>query len=291
MSDAKVPHAVPSEPPVILTAENRIEKFLEDNFKKIALMLLLVVALLAVWFVSRHFAAQRELEAAQQFTSAMSVEDCDVVVQKHPGSTAAGNALLQKAGLLWQQEKKSSSIETLQEFLKTQPEHKLRASASVALGSQQAAIGEVDAARTTLETFLKNSPQSELAPAADIQLGDLLLQDGKNEEATKHYDSLLQKYPGKMAMFNQALDERQQLMGSGLPQIEVDGPPPAPKPEPAALQPPQIIAPPMLPPAAAPAPVPPPAATPPQAALPSPATPVKPVPPAAKVKAKSKSKS
>jgi len=230
MRDTKPSPAGSPIPPPGLTAENRIEQFLEENFKKIMVALLLVAAVLAGVFTSRHFAAKRNLEAAERFASATGVEDCDVVIQKYPGSTAAGNALLQKADLLWHQGKKESSIAALQEFLKTQPSHKLRASAAVALGTKQAAIGDVAAGRETLEAFLKSNPQSELAPAADIELGDLLWQEGKDAEAKKHFDSLLQKYPGKMAMFNQALEERQQLMGSGLPQKEVAGPPPAPKP-------------------------------------------------------------
>lgn len=230
MADTKPFHAVASAQPAALTAENRIEQFLEDNFKKIMLGLLVVALVLAGVFASRHFAARRNLEAAEKFASAAGVEDCDVVIQKYPGSIAAGNALLQKADLLWQQGKKESSIDALKEFLKSLPNHKLRASAAIALGTKQAAIGDRDAGRATLEGFLKSNPQSELAPAADIQLGDLLWQEGKDAETKKHFDSLLQKYPGKMAMFNQALEERQQLMGSGLPQKEVAGPPPAPKP-------------------------------------------------------------
>lgn len=239
MPDSKPFPAAASPPPAGPTAENRVEQFLEENFKKLMLALLLVAAVLAGVFASRHFAERRDHEAAEKFASAVSVEDCDVLIQKYPGSTAAGNALLQKADLLWRQGKKESSIAALQEFLKSVPSHNLRASATVALGTKQAALGERDAARQTLEGFLKDSPQSELAPAADIQLGDLLWQEGKDAEAKKHFDSLLQKYPGKMAMFNQALEERQQLMGSGLPQKEVAGPPPAPKSAPKpALAPP-----------------------------------------------------
>lgn len=284
MSDAKTFPAAPSAPPAVLTAENRIEKFLEENFKKVMLALLLLAVALAGLFASRHFAARRNLEAAEKFSSSMGVEDCDVVIQKYPGSTAAGNALLQKADLLWRQGKKESSIAALQEFLKSLPSHKLRASATVALGTKQAAIGDKDAARATFDGFLKTSAQSELAPAADIQLGDLLWQEGKSDEAKKHYDSLLQKYPGKMAMFNQALEERQQLMGSGLPQKEVDGPPPAPKPAPVppTFQPPKITLPLLTPPGAGPSPgtaVPASAATPPvQVPVPAPVTAPPPAP-------------
>ncbi len=295
MTNEKSLHAVPSDPPVVLTAESRIEKFLEKNFRKVVLALLLVVMLLTGLFTSRHFTAQRNLEAAEKFSSSTSVEDCDVVIQKYPGSTAAGNSLLQKADLLWQQGKKQSSIDALQEFLKSLPSHNLRDSATIALGTKQAAMGDKDAARATFENFLKSSPQDELAPAADIQLGDLLWQEGKDEEARKHFESLLQKYPGKMSMFTQALDERQQLMGSGLPQTEVAGPPPAPKPAPPAFELPQITAPPLLPPGATAPPVPSAEATPPPTQAPEP-TPPAPTPtptptPAPKTKIKSKPKS
>lgn len=249
MPDAKslVPAAQP--PPPTATVESRIEKFLEENFKKIMIALLLVAALLAAWFASRHFTARRNLEAAEKFAAAAGVEDCDVVIQKYPGTAAAGNALLQKADLLWQQGKKQSSIDTLQEFIKNHPSNNLRPAAVIGLGTKQAAIGDKEAARATFDGFLKTFPQSELAPAAEIQLGDLLWQEGKDDEAKKIWDSLLQKYPGKMAMFTQALDERLQLMGSGLPQKEVDGPPPPPKPAevPPAMQPPKITLPPLIP--------------------------------------------
>ncbi len=241
-----------SAPPVVPTAENRLEEFLDNHFRKTVVAILLLLLVIAGFLASRHFAARRELEAAQMFSAATGVEDCDLVVQKYPGSVAAGNALLQKAELLWQQGKKASSIAALEEFLKTLPSHQLRSSAALALGTKQAALGEKDAARATFESFLKDHPKSELAPAADIQLGDMLWQEGKAAEAKKHFDSLLQKYPGNMAMFNQALEERQQLMGSGLPQKEVAGPPPPPAPKPApvppALQPPQITVPSLLPP-------------------------------------------
>lgn len=239
MPDSKPIPAAASTPPHGLAVENRVEKFLEENFKKIMVALLLLAAVLAGVFVTRHFAAKRDLEAAEMFASAAGVEDCDALIQKYPGSIAAGNALIEKADLLWQQGKKESSIAALQEFLKSQPAHRLSAAAAIALGSKQVAIGEKAAGRATLEGFLKDNPQSELAPAADIQLGDLLWQEGKDAEAKKHFDSLLQKYPGKMSVFNQALEERQQLMGAGLPQKEVAGPPPAPKspPKPAVARP------------------------------------------------------
>jgi tetratricopeptide (TPR) repeat protein len=229
--------------------ESRIERYLEENFKKIMLALVVVAVLLAAWFTSRHFTARRNLEAAERFAAATGVEDCDVVIQKYAGTPAAGNALLQKADLLWQEGKKQSSIDALQEFIKNNPSHSLRPAATIGLGTKQAAIGDKDAARTTMEGFLKLYPKSELAPAAEIQLGDLLWQEGKDAEAKKLFESLLQKYPGRMTMFTQALDERQQLMGSGLPQKEVEGPPPPPKPAtvPPAMQPPKITLPPLIP--------------------------------------------
>lgn len=259
MPDPTSPPAAPSAPPETLLPVSGFEKFLEDNFKKIMLALLLLALVVAAVFVSRYLSAQKEQEAAEYFTSASTVEDCDLVVQKHPGTAAAGNALLIKADLLWQDGKKESSINALQDFLKTQPKHKLRDTATLALGTKQFALGEKDAARATFEGFLKNSPQSELAPSADIHLADILWQEGKVDEAKKHYESLLKKYPGKMGAFNQALDDRLALMGAGLPQKEVDAPAPLPKPaitEPPTLKTPELSLPSGLPTSGTPSPAP-----------------------------------
>ena len=211
--------------------ESKIEQFLDRNFKTIMLgLVLLAIALLALG-VKRYFIHQTELEASERFTSATNVEDCDFVIQKYSGSRAAGNALLMKAGLLWDQGKKESSIAALQEFVKNYNSHSLQAHTLLALASKQAALGENDAARQTCDTLLKNYPQSDVAAAAQIQLGDLLWKEGKIDDAKKLFESLPQKYPSNMTVFYDSVTQRLELMAAGLPMQEVDGPPPAPKSE------------------------------------------------------------
>ena len=281
------PSVAQSQPPAMALPQSQLEQFLERNFKSIMLGFAALAVALAVFFIMRYMSAQKEQEAAEKFTAAMGVEDCDVVVQKYPGSAAAGNALLMKANFLWSQDRKDTSIATLQEFVRSYGSHKLHASGLLGLATKQAAVGDKSAARATLDELLKKYPKSELAPAADIQIADLFWAEGKTDEAKKQLDSLLQKYPGNMTAFNQAVDERVQLLNAGLPMKEVDGPPkpkpvPTPGPAPAGITPmkaPEIK---MPAPGALPAPAPAapakPAATPtPAPPAPSPATATPPV--------------
>lgn len=211
--------------------ESKIEQFFDRNFKTIMLGLVLLAVVLLALGVKRYFSHQAELEASERFTSATNVEDCDFVIQKYAGSRAAGNALLMKAGLLWDQDKKESSIAALQEFVKNYNSHSLQAHTLLALASKQAALGENDAARQTCDTLLKNYPQSDVAAAAQIQLGDLLWKEGKIDDAKKLFESLPQKYPNNMTVYYDSVTQRMELMAAGLPMQEVDGPPPAPKSE------------------------------------------------------------
>lgn len=212
-------------------SESKLEQFLDRNFKSIMLVMVLLAVVLLALGVKRYFSHQAELEAAERFTAADSVSDCDFVIQKYSGSIPAGNALLMKAGLLWDQGKKESSIEVLKEFVKDYKTHTLHPQSLLALASKQASLGENDAARQTCDTLLKTYPQSEMAPAAQIQLGDLLWQEGKIDEAKKLFESLPQKYPNNMTVFYNTVMQRLDLMVAGLPMKEVDGPPPALKPE------------------------------------------------------------
>lgn len=209
--------------------ESKTEQFLDKNFKTIMLGLALLAVVLLALGVRRYFSHQTEVEASERFTSATNVADCDFVIQKYSGSIAAGNAMLMKAGLLWDQGKKESSIGVLQEFVKNSNSHSLHAQTLLALASKQAALGENDAARQTCDTLLKTHPQSEVAAAAQIQLGDLLWKEGKIDDAKKLFESLPQKYPNNMTVFYDSVTQRLELMAAGLPMTEVDGPPPAPK--------------------------------------------------------------
>lgn len=286
MSDIKANPAAP-EIPAGPAPASPVEQFLEANFKKIIIALAAVVLLLLVMGVSRHFSRQTELEAAQAFTAAKTVEDCDVVAQRYAGTQAAGNAVLLKAALLWDAGKKESSVAALQEFIKNQPEHLLLPTAKVALGSKQASLGDNDAARKTLESVVHDHPKTESAAIAQAELGDLLWADGKVDEARKVYMDLPRNYPGSPVVA--AVDQRIKMIDAGLPSKEVDAPPPPPKPAEApktALPPipglsttPTINVPSLLPPGA---PAPPPSA--PAAPKPeekAPATPPAPAPPAA----------
>jgi predicted negative regulator of RcsB-dependent stress response len=227
MPDAKPNPAAP-ETPAGPAPASPVEQFLEANFKKIIIALAAVVLLLLVMGVSRHFSRQTELEASQKFTSAKTVEDCDVVAQQYAGTQAAGNAVLLKATLLWDAGKKESSVAALQDFIKNQPDHLLLPNARVSLGSKQASLGDNDAARKTLEAVVHDYPKTESAAAAQTELGDLLWAEGKVDEAKKVYTDLPRNYPG--SPFVIAVDQRIKMIDAGLPSKEVDAPPPPPKP-------------------------------------------------------------
>lgn len=214
------PDTLADQPPV-----NPVEQFLEKNFKKIVIALVLVVALLVVVGLSKHFSSETERAAAEAFASAKTVEDCDVIAQKYAGTQATGNALLLKATLLWDAGKKESSVAALQDFIKNHASHPLLSHAQVSLGSKQASLGEKDAARKTLEAVVSNHPKSEAAAAAQAMLGDMLWADGKADEAKKLFIDLPRNYPG--SPFIAEGEQRIKMMDAGLPTKEVD-PPPAP---------------------------------------------------------------
>ncbi|WP_050028603.1 tetratricopeptide repeat protein [Verrucomicrobium sp. BvORR034] len=219
-----------SAPEIDLTPppQGKVEEFLEQHIKKILVGVALLAVVLLTVAISRHFKHKTEVEAAERFTAASTIEDCDVVIAKYPGSTAAGNALLLKADLLWKEGKKETSTEVLQEFVKSHAQHTLHASALLALGSKQMALGDKDGAAQSFETLKKSHSASELLPAADIYSADILWADGKPTEAKALLEGMLSRYPGKMTAFTNQVDERIKMIDAGLPQTEVD-PPPAPK--------------------------------------------------------------
>jgi len=274
------------------------EKFLEDNFRKIVWLFIILVASLIAYGFIHHQNTLKANEAAEKFTSVKTVEDCDVVISSYAGTNAAANALLAKADLLWEQNKKTSAVDALKEFTTKHASHPLAVQALLGLGSKLDAMGDHKEAQAIFERITREFPSSEAAPLAHVRLGDLLWADGKAEDAKKAYEDLAVKFPD-LPEFQSISQERLDWIAAALPTKEVD-PPPAPKvePKPAAALPaipgmPQInlkpaeggigatIAPPAMLPPPAPAAVTPAVPAPQPAAAPAPTPAASPAPPAA----------
>ncbi len=267
-----------------------MEKFLEDNARKLVWLFIIAVVAIIAFGVIKHQNTLKANEAAEAFTGAKTVEDCDLVISRYPGSNAAANALLLKADLLWDQNKKSSAVEALKEFTTKDASNPLAVFALLGLGSKLDAMGETKEAQAIFERITNEFASSEAAPLAQVRLGDLLWAQGKTNEAKKAYEELAVKFPD-MPGFQTISQNRLGWIAASLPTKEVDAPP-APKvePKPAAAAPglPNIklnaansgigatIAPAVVPAPAAPAPA---AATMPAPAVTKPAAPTTPASP------------
>lgn len=215
-----------------------MEKFMEDNARKILWLFIIVVVALCAYGVIRHQNTLKANEAAEEFTGAKTVDDCDVVISHHPGTNAAANALLLKADLLWDQNKKSSAVEALKEFVAKNANHPLAVYALLGLGSKLDAMGESKEAQAVFERITKEFASSEAAPLAQVRLGDLLWAQGKTDEAKKAYEDLSVKYPD-LPEFQTISQNRLGWIAAALPTKEVDAPP-APKVEPKAAAAPVV---------------------------------------------------
>ena len=206
------------------------EKFLEDNFRKLVWLFIIVVVALIAYGVIHHQNTLKANEAAEAATGAKTVEDCDLVISRYAGTTAAANALLLKSDLLWDQNKKSSSVEVLKEFTTKDAKHPLAVFALLGLGTKLDAMGESKEAQAVFERIVSEFASSEAAPLAQVRLGDLLWAQGKTDEAKKAYEDLAVKFPD-MAEYQTISRNRLGWIAASLPTKEVDAPP-APKVEP-----------------------------------------------------------
>ena len=204
-----------------------MEKFLEDNARKLVWLFIIAVISIIAFGVIKHQNTLKANEAAEAYTGAKTVEDCDLVISRYPGSNAAANALLLKADLLWDQNKKTSAVEALKEFTTKDASNPLAVFALLGLGTKLDAMGETKEAKAIFERITNEFASSEAAPLAQVRLGDLLWAQGKADEAKKAYEELAVKFPD-MPGFQTISQNRLGWIAASLPTKEVDAPP-APK--------------------------------------------------------------
>ena len=221
------PTTTPAVPTLAAAApESPLEKFLDRNFSKIIALVLLIAAAVVIVGILRHRSAEAATNAAVAATRASTPEDCDVVVAAHPGSTAAGNSLLKKANLLWDQNKKDSSLAVLREFTGSFSDHPFRLQGMASLATRLQEMGTLDEAKKLFEQIITDNPTHDLAGLSQLRVGDILWQQGKEAEAKKYYEELPRKFPG--SPFFEENASRLEWIGAGLPTKEVEPPKPPP---------------------------------------------------------------
>lgn len=208
-----------------------MEEFLENNFKKIALGCAAVAAIAVVTGVVRYMGSVKDLEASAAFAAAKTIEDYDIVIAERSGSNAAGNAMLAKADLLWQGNKKDSSIDVLNQFLSKHSNHPLKAQAELGLASKLDSIGKKAEAKAAFEKVIASNAGTDIAAVAQLRLGDLLWAEGKEDDAKAIYESLPAKFTNASTTILDQGESRLKWISAKLPTQEVDGPP-KPKEEP-----------------------------------------------------------
>ncbi len=220
-----IPAATPA--PVAAPEPTQLEAFLDQHFRKLLIGLGVLVLIMAVWALMSHRAHEANVAAAIAATQAKTPEDCDIVIAANPGTTAAGNAMLKKAKLAWDANKKDSSVAVLKDFVAKFKGHPLIVEGLTSLATRLENMGTYDEAQKIYEQILADYPSNAIAGLAQLRLGDILWHQGKEAEAKKMYEEMPRKFPG--SAFFEDHQTRLEWLGAGLPTKEVEGPkaPPA----------------------------------------------------------------
>ncbi len=129
--------------------------------------------------------ATREAAAIAAYAQAQVSTDYAAIVRDFPGTPAAGDALLQLAGLQRDDRKFNEEEATLARFLAEYPQHPMASLATIALGRSQDAQGRADDAIATLLGVVSRKPNSEAASMASLEAGRIAERKGDIEQARR----------------------------------------------------------------------------------------------------------
>jgi predicted negative regulator of RcsB-dependent stress response len=208
----------------MIEAATAFESFMEAHLKKVIYLVLAGVVATGAFAIIRHNQRTAAELAGAEATAAKTIDDCNVVLQKHKGTAAAGTALLTKAKLEWEQTKKDDAVKSLRSFVQDYTDHPFHVQGILALASRLESMGDKDAAeaQTLFEKITKEHKDHPAAALAQMRIGESLLASGKSDEAKAVFEELQRKFPSKE--FFDETAKRLDWIAAGLPTKEVDAP-------------------------------------------------------------------
>jgi TolA-binding protein len=205
----------------------------EQNRNKILIGFALATIIICAVLISGQLKRQKHLDAARAYSAALEkkeVASFDAVIIEHPGSLAAGNAMISKAELLSDQGKPEDARSTLETFVSDYSEHPRHAQGLFALGNLYHVSGDREKAADFYQQSIDAAPDAEMTPLARIRLGDLALEAGDKDAADQRYQESFTLHPGNR--FIDYAEEKIALLKVGNPPaVKRPAPEPEPKPE------------------------------------------------------------
>lgn len=212
------------------------DTFLERNQKLLGLLAVLAVIGAIGWIVFRGIEQGKEHSGGAALTQADNLEAYENVVKDYSGSTAAGSAKVLLADKQWADGQQDAAIETLRNFIASEPNHAALPAARASLGSKLASQGKTDEAVREFETLTTTPAARYIAPYALISLGDLAASSGDTEKAESHYQRVRTEFA--QSGFIDTANRRIASLKAKLP-VEID-PPAEPAPAEAPVTPPLL---------------------------------------------------
>jgi len=169
--------------------------FWENHWKKFAWGLAGIVVLILAVGAWKFWSQQVRASAESLLSEASTPEEWQAVVERYPGTTAAGNARLLLAENLRQNGDLTGAVRELEAMIAAQPAHPLVGAAWLTLGGVRQLEGSGTEALEAYRTASSRFPESYTAPLALVAEGRLLVEQGSPGEARAVWQSVAALYP------------------------------------------------------------------------------------------------
>lgn len=201
------------------------EKFLDQNYKKVVLAVLVVALAVSGVIIYQVLSEEKMRDSGSALVHAlhegMSAEGLNAVGDEYPGTHAAVTAGYLKAMLAWQEGRRDDGNALMEQFVTNAPTDEWKAQAAAVLGCSYMQTGKNEDAKRCFEMVV-NSGTALYAPVALLSLGDIARAANEPDKARAYYDEVLNKYPE--SSFSQQSDlmpgalARRELIGVTSPQ-------------------------------------------------------------------------
>jgi len=167
-----------------------------DQYRQTILLAAGIILLaLAIFGFYEYNHSRLIASAGAALAQASTEDDYRQVIDKYPGTVAAGNASLILAGKLRDEKKYDDALQVLQAFLDKYPTHPLAHAGDLSFAETLDAEGKLDDAISKYQEVAAKYPDSYSAPLAVLAQANILKHQGKIEEARRVYENFVAQFP------------------------------------------------------------------------------------------------